>query len=75
MKRSTQRLNSLLDELDAAYRSLRALVIDQVSPGMPLDAQPLSVTQRLVLDRFNRAERDLADYRAAVHDSLAADRE
>jgi hypothetical protein len=69
---STQTLESLLDGAECTYRALRILVIDRLPPGTTLDSQPLTAVQRLAVDRFNRAERSLADYRASAYQSWSA---
>jgi hypothetical protein len=67
MTPSTHALESLIEEVDVAYRAVRSLVIDRLSPGTPLDAQLLSTGQQLAVDRFATAERKLADYRAYMY--------
>jgi hypothetical protein len=67
MTASTHALESLLEDVDAAYGAVRSLVFDRLPPGTSVEAQPLSKAQQLAVDRFARAERELADYRAFMY--------
>jgi hypothetical protein len=67
MTPSTHALESLIEDVDVAYRAVRSLVIDRLSPGTSLDVQQLSTAQQRSVDRFARAERELADYRAYMY--------
>jgi hypothetical protein len=58
----------LLDEVDAAYRDLRKLVIDVLPVGEPTMSHALTAVQQRAADRFDVAEHNLDDYRAAEHD-------
>jgi hypothetical protein len=65
------KLIALIDECDVAYRAMRTLVIDRLPPGTSPDTTPLGIAQQMTVDRFQRAERELADYRAAMYESWA----
>jgi hypothetical protein len=62
-------LDVFLDETDAAYREARRLVFDHVPAGKRLHRYRLSEVQSIALDRFERAERSLADYRTTAQET------
>jgi hypothetical protein len=67
MTPSTHALESLIGDVDVTYRAVRSLVFDRLPPGRSAEAQQLSTAQQLAVDRFARAERELADYRAFMY--------
>jgi hypothetical protein len=66
------RLEVFLDETDAAYREVRRLVFDRVPTGERLRRYRLSDVQWRAMDRLERAERELAGYRASRHESRSS---
>jgi hypothetical protein len=62
-------LHVFLDETDAAYREVRRLVFDRIPTGEPLRRYRLSDVQWRAMERFERAERELAGYRTGSYES------
>jgi hypothetical protein len=57
----------LLDAVDAAYRRMRVLVIDQLVPGERVETARLNAEQQQAVDAFAIAEDQLRTYRSVRH--------
>jgi hypothetical protein len=63
----TEEFGELLDAVDAAYRRMRALVIDQLAPGERPETAPLNLEQLGAVTDFTVAEDRLRVYRSVRH--------
>jgi hypothetical protein len=60
-------LGALLDAVDAAYRRMRVLVIDQLAPGERPETARLNLEQLCAVKDFTVAEDRLRVYRSVRH--------
>jgi hypothetical protein len=67
MNTSAVEFGELLDAVDAAYRRMRVLVIDELEPGEFPDASRLNLEQLNALNDFTVAEDRLRVYRSVRH--------
>jgi hypothetical protein len=58
---------ALLDAVDAAYRQMRVLVIDQLAPGQRPETARLNLQQLGAIEDFTVAEDRLRVYRSVRH--------
>lgn len=63
----SRELLDLMARADAAYRNYRRVVVDRAVPG-----EPLNWAQREAIREFERAERELADYRHSQYEWVAS---
>jgi hypothetical protein len=67
MDRTAIEFGDLLDAVDAAYRRMRVLVIDELEPGEAPETARLNLEQLGALKDFAEAEDRLRVYRSVRH--------